>query len=157
MILGVFGPAQVLLLIVIIGGVIVLNVFYLLTLQNTLKEVDPSRRQVPPSNVWLMFIPLFSMVYAFILYPKISDSVKAEYQYRQLSPDGDFGRTLGITMAALSIAGIVPYIGTLIGLANFVILIIFWTKMSGYKNHLARSPKTGDGAFNISNSDLLDN
>ena len=156
MILGVFGPWQMIMILIIIGA-IVLNVFFLLTLQNTLKEVDPALRKVPPSNVWLMFIPIFSVVYAFILYPNISDSVKSEYQRRGLPMDGDFSRALGITMAALSIATIIPYLGSLIALANLVLLIVFWTKMSGYKNHLARSPKTGEGAFNISNSDLLDN
>lgn len=156
MILGVFGPLQMIFIVVIIGA-IVLNVLYLLTLQNTLKEVDPSRRQVPAANVWLMFIPLFNIVYAFILYPKISDSVKSEYAHRGLSPDGDFARTIGITMAALSIAGILPYIGVLIGIANLVLFIIFWSKMASYKNRLASTPKTGNEEFIISNSDLLDN
>ncbi len=157
MVSGSFGPAQLLLVIILIGAVIVINVFYLLNLQNTLKQVHSSRRLVPPSNVWLMFIPIFSVIYAFMLYPKISDSVKAEYQARQLNPDGDFARSLGLTMAALSVAGFLPYIGTLAGLANFVIFIIFWVKISGYKNHLINNPQSGEGGFSISNSDLLDN
>lgn len=156
MILGVFGPFQAIFILFIIIGAILLNVFYLLNLQNTLKEVDPSRRKVAPSNVWLMFIPLFNIVYGFILYPNISDSVKAEYIYRGLPMDGDFSRSLGITMAALSIATILPYIGILIALANLVIFIIFWTKMAGYKTKLMYTPKSGDGMINMSNSDLLD-
>jgi hypothetical protein len=128
-----------LLLFVIIIAIIALIVaiFYLLTLQNLLNRVKPENRTVEPSNVWLMLIPLFSLVYAFILYPKISESVAREYESRGLPPQGDFGKSLGITMPILSLCGIIPFIGGLAGLANLVIWIIFWSKMSGYKNQLS--------------------
>ena len=157
MILATFGPAQLLFLFVIFAAVITVAVLYFITLQNSLKQVDRSRRLTEPGNVWLMFIPLFNIVYGFILYPNICDSVKAEYKHRGLPADGDFGRSIGITMPILNLAGIIPFIGSLAGLANLILFIIFWSKMAGYKNKLASTPNVSSDGFNISDSDLLDN
>ena len=63
----------VLIFMIIIGIGIYLAIYipYLLNLQNLLKECNEKNRQgFSPSNVWLMFIPLFNIVYAFILYGK---------------------------------------------------------------------------------------
>lgn len=104
----------VIVLAVIIGVVVALAIAipYLLNLQNLLKQVGGTRRTVAPSNVWLMFIPLFSVVYAFILYPKISESVRAEYDFRGLPPKGDYAKGIGITMAVLGVVGLIPTIGS---------------------------------------------
>lgn len=156
-----FGPQQVVFIFVILIA-IAIGVLYLLTLQNTLKQVETANRQVAPGNVWLMLIPLFSLVYAFILYPQLCDSVKAEYRYRGLNSNDDFGRGLGITMPILSLCSLIPGIGSLAGIANFVIFIIFWSKMAGYKSKLESTPRgegtiEGDFAGIGSSTDLLDN
>ena len=131
----------VVIIAVIIGAAIgiTINVFYLLTLQNVLKEVSNNNRLVPAANVWLMFIPLFNLIYPFILYPKISDSVRNEYETRGLDPKGDFSRQLGIAMPILALCGIVPFIGIFASIANLVLFIIFWVKMGEYKNELIRT------------------
>lgn len=124
------------LIFLLLAGVIVALVFYLLTLQKTLNAIDPSRRQVAPGNVWLLFIPLFNLIYPFILYPKICDSIKAEYEARGLNEEGSFGKGLGITLPILGLVGIVPGIGAIAGLGRLVIWIVFWVKMAGYKKIL---------------------
>ena len=137
---------------VLIG--VTIMVFYLLNLQNALKQVGESRRLVPPSNVWLMFIPLFNLIYAFILYPRISDSIKAEYEYRGLEPEGDFGRAIGITIPILGLCSLIPILG-FAHIGTLVLFIIFWVKISGYKTKLQNTPLDG-GVFE-GNKDLLDN
>ncbi len=156
MILGVFGAWQ-LIAIVFVLGLILLNVFYLLNLQDTLKEVGESRRQVPPSNVWLMFIPLFNLIYPFILYPKICDSVKAEFEYRGMNSKGDFGKGIGITLPILSLVSIIPYLGVLASIGHLVFFIIFWSKTAGYKNQLRTTPLGTNNSSSGSSTDLLDN
>ena len=148
------GGPQILLLFVIVIGSIVLNVFYLLNLQDTMKEVVEARRKVPPVNVWLMFIPLFNIIYPFILYPNISDSVKAEYEHRGMPAKGDFARGIGIAMPILSLVSIIPYLGILIAIANLVLFIVFWSKMAEFKNEMRRTPKVDTVG---TNGDLLDN
>ena len=123
---------------------ILIAVFYFLNLQNLLKEIDQKNRLVEPGNVWLMFIPLFNIIYAFILYPKISDSVCNEYQARGIEKAGDFSRGIGIAMPILSLCSIIPILGTLASIANLVLFIVYWVKTAEYKNELKNSPKTAN-------------
>lgn len=143
-----------LFILVIIAVAVLVSVLYLLTLQNVLKEIEPQNRVVEPSNVWLMFIPLFNLIYPFILYPKISDSLRNEFESRNLGKAGDYGRAIGITMPILSLCGWIPILGGLAGLANLILFIIFWVKMGEFKNELQRVPKMSNGLSN--NKDLLD-
>ena len=130
--------AGIFIILFIVIAALVVGILYLLTLQNLLNRVKPENRTVSPGNVWLLLIPIFNLIYPFILYPKIAESVSKEYQSRGLPADGDFGKGLGITMPILSLCGIIPFIvGPLAGLANLVIWIIFWSKMSKYKGQLA--------------------
>lgn len=139
---------------IIIAGAILVFVLYLINLQNLLKEIKPENRQVEPGNVWLMFIPLFNLIYPFILYPKICDSTKAEFQSRGLNDVGDFSKSVGITMPILSLCGWIPILGGLAGIANLVLFIIFWAKTADYKNQLKSNP-AGSNILS-SSKDLLD-
>lgn len=144
------GAGLIILLLVLMAS-ITIAVFYLLNLQNLLKEISPANRQTEPSNVWLMFIPLFNIIYPFILYPKICDSVKKEFEQRNMAESGDYGRSIGITMPILSLCGIIPILGSLAGIANLVLFIIFWSKMAGYKSKLMNST----GIQGVSNKEGL--
>jgi hypothetical protein len=116
---------------------IVVAVLYLLTLQNLLKRVATENRVIEPGKVWLMLIPLFGLVYAFILYPKISESLKNEFSKRGLTDSGDYGKSLGTAMAVLGLCGFIPILGGFAGIAHLVIWIIYWVKMSEYKSKLS--------------------
>ncbi len=118
---------------------ILIAVFYLLNLQNLLKSIKEENRDVEPSNVWLMFIPFFNIVYAFILYPKISSSVKKEFESRGVSNNDDGARNLGIALAITGAVAIlpIPLISQLVGLGNLVLFIVWWVKTAGFKNKLS--------------------
>lgn len=141
--------------LILLGGVITVAVLYLKNLQDTLKECDVKNQQVPPGNVWLMFIPLFNLIYPFILYPKISESLKREFESRGNPQQGDYGRSLGITLPILGVCGIIPILGIFAGMGNLVVFIIFWVKMAELKNKLKSLPKA-DGLRIHSSHDLLD-
>ena len=128
---AIFALGGVFIIIVLLL-VLVVAILYLLNLQNLMKSIKEENREVPPGNVWLMLIPLFSIVYAFILYPKISASVKKELESRGM--EGDGSKNLGMALAVTGALGVVPVLNTIAGLANFVIFIIWWSKTAGYKN-----------------------
>ena len=129
----------VIIWILIFVGFILLTVFYLINLQNTLLEVSQKNRKIPAVNVWLMLIPLFNIIYSFILYPKISESLKDEYNDRGLPTRGDYARGIGITMPILQLCGFIPGINIFTGIANLILFIIYWSKMSNFKNELKSS------------------
>ena len=124
------GGAVLLLIIGLIA--LVVAIFYLLNLQNLMKSIKEENREVSPGNVWLMLIPVFSLIYAFILYPKISASVKKELESRGM--EGDGSKNLALALAITGALGVVPVVNTIAGLANLVIFIIWWSKTAGYKN-----------------------
>jgi hypothetical protein len=151
------GILGVMLIALLIG--IAILVAYLLTLQNVLKEIGPANRAVQPNNVWLMLIPLFSTIYAFILYQQISESLKREYEERDIIGGGDYGKGLGMASAVIGVVTLLNNIvdlgaiGGLVGLAGLVILIVFWVKMSEFKKRLQKTPNSGGIS---SNPDILD-
>lgn len=147
---------QVLFLFVIAIAAIMIAIFYLKNLQDVLKECSPRNQQVPPGNVWLMLIPLFNIVYPFILYPKISESLKREFEERGSVQEGDYLKNIGLTMAVLNICGFIPVLGNIAGLAGLILLIIYWVKTAEYKNKLRMLPKAGTGVRISDNPDILD-
>ena len=155
-----FGATEILLIFTLCAGVVVLFVFYLKNLQDLLKECDPNNRQVPPGNVWLMFIPFFNYVYGFILYTKISETLKREFEHRNAPQSGDYLKTLGIVLPSLNAFGALPIpmplIKGVVGLGSLTVFIMYWVQSANMKNKLRSLPK-GDGAFVISDKpDLLD-
>lgn len=135
----------------IVAVAIVVLVLYLLNLQHTLKEVSEHNRQILPGRVWLMLIPLFSAGYAFYLYPKISESLRLEFEERENPQTGDYAKNLGLALAILGAVSIlnINVLDSLVDLANLIILIVYWVKMANYKNILRRGHSSG-------HADLLD-
>ena len=105
-----------------------------------------------------MFIPFFNLIYPFILYPKICNSLKAEFQHRGYRSNGDYGKSIGIAMPILNLVYFIsipiPIIGSLCSIGNFVLTIVFWNRMAGYKNHLRRTP-IGVTQSEVENSEAL--
>ncbi len=54
-------------------------IFFLRSLQNILKIISPENRRMSPSTVWLILIPVFGVLWQFMVVSKIADSIKAEY------------------------------------------------------------------------------
>ena len=107
-------------------------IFFLLTLQNTLKAISEENRKMPPANVWLMFIPLFNIVWQFIMVDRIAQSIGAECSRLNI-PVKENKPTYGIGLAwnICNFLTIIPFIG---GLASLVTFIIYWVKVSEFKN-----------------------
>jgi len=138
---------------------VLIAVFYLKNLQDLLKECDPSNVQMPPVNVWLMFIPLFNIVYGFIMYPKITESIRREFESRNAPQEGDYLKALGMTMPILNVVGLVPVqaLKGIVGLGSLVVFIIYWVKAAEFKNKLRSLPKADAAGVRFSdNPDLLD-
>lgn len=150
------------LLFIFLLGLLVVVILYLKTLQDTLHEISDHNRQMPAVNVWLMLIPIFNYIYPFIMYPKISESLRLEFEERGVSQPGDYLRSVGITMAVLGVSGVLNFVGNpflgiivmLAGLAHLVLFIIYWTKIVGYKKMLIDSFSQSKGLSG--REDLLD-
>jgi hypothetical protein len=120
---------------------IVIAIFYLLTLSRTLALCAPQNRTIQPGQVWLMLIPLFGIIWNFIMVNRIADTLANEFRMRNIqSNEQRPGYQAGITMAICGAIGIIPYIGSIAGIVQFIMWIIYWVKMSGFKTQLEQTP-----------------
>ena len=89
MLLRMFGRygglgTEELIFALVIGLLIGLAIYipFLLTLHRALDGCSPENRRMNPGQVWLMFIPLFSLFWAFQVVSAIADSFDAEHRKR---------------------------------------------------------------------------
>lgn len=125
--------------LVFLAILIVPAIFYLLTLQKALNRCSPESRAMQPGLVWLMFIPLFNIVWHFFIVLNVAKSLDTEFRKRGIAADPDPGKTLGLVMCILACCGIIPFLGILCSLGAFICWIIYWIKIAGYSGQLAVS------------------
>ncbi len=137
---AMLGGAFVLIALISVAIGLIPLIFYLITLQNTLKEVSPENQKMPPSNVWLILIPLFGLVWGFIVVNRIADSLKAEFLKRNIQLEEDRpGYSIGLTYCILLCCSIIPILGGLAAIGGLVCWIIYWVKIAGYKTKLEQT------------------
>jgi hypothetical protein len=133
-------------LLVILGVVLFLapTIFYILTLQRVLTRCSPQARARAPRSVWLLLIPVFGLIWQFILVSDIARSLANEYALRQLPlTEPEPGKTIGLAMSILCASSIIPIVGAFTGIAGVVCWIVYWVKIAGYSRSIAAPPQLG--------------
>jgi hypothetical protein len=131
---GLFQPFHLLVLVFML----VPAVFYLLTLQKALARCSEQARTTSPESVWLMLIPLFNVVYQFILVANIARSLSNEFARRGIAhADREPGKSIGIAMCVLNIGAVIPVLWIPLGLAGLVCWIVYWVKIADFSAMIA--------------------
>jgi hypothetical protein len=90
----------------------VCTICFLVTLMTTLNKCGRRNRTLEPAMVWLNLIPLWNFVWSFLMTGKIADSLKREFADREIDDGGDYGKTLGMSWAAMQVlAQVIAWIG----------------------------------------------
>lgn len=120
--------------------------FYLATLQRTLKQIAPENRMMAPDQVWLSLIPGFRLFWCFQVVQRLGDSLQNELKRRGLLEFDDRpAGGVGIAMACLSIAFHLAiwaqtlFLTLILFLALLICWIIYWVKMAEYATQLRQS------------------
>jgi len=120
---------------VVIVVSIIINILFLLNISKCLAQCSPRNRTMEPGQVWLNFIPFFGVVWIFITFIRVSESLQNEYRERRMrSDDPDFGKMTGILYMVLSIV---------CGPIGLIFFIMYWMKISKYKNELISNKRRG--------------
>jgi|HubBroStandDraft_6_1064221.scaffolds.fasta_scaffold313625_3 hypothetical protein len=132
------GFAELTVILLVFGVLsLVPAIFYLLTLQRAIERCSVESRAMSPETVWLLLIPLFNLVWQFIVVNNISKSLRNEFAKRNLAAvSNDFDRALGLAMCILTIVSAIPIVGFATGMAACVCWIIYWVKIAGYARML---------------------
>jgi hypothetical protein len=143
-----FGVGAVLSIVFFLLGIFLIPfIFFLITQQNTLKAIQPQNRTMSPGEVWLQLIPLFHIVWRFIVVKRIAESIRNElssgnafsFEESNYSPylnDEKPTQQIGMAYCILGAVSYIPILGSLAGLAELVCWIIYWVKLSEYKNQI---------------------
>lgn len=147
---------------VIVGVLIVLaiatliNVFFFMNLQNTLKQCAPHNQRMRPGQVWLGLIPFFNYYWNFKVVAAVADSLASEYQQRNLQRTEERpGYQVGMAYCVLYCCALIQYtgipaLGQLAGLAGFICWIVYWVRTARFKRELeAHQFQFGQGNPNI--------
>lgn len=130
---GAMGIAALIaVLILIIPGV-----FFCLTLKKALDRCSPESRAMQPGMVWLLLIPLFNIVWQFLVVINMAKSLGAEFKKRGIAAEPEPGKTLGLIFCVLNICGLIPVIGMFLSLGGLVCWIIYWVKIADFSKKIA--------------------
>lgn len=137
--MGKIGIMEILIIVVALGSIIP-GILYLVSLQSTLNEVSIKNRRMQPGQVWLSLIPLFGLVWQFIMVSRIADSLRAEFDERQIQiAELRPGYSVGLAYCVLFTCSIIPVLGFLTSIAGLICWIIYWVKTSDFRQKLTVS------------------
>ena len=115
-------------------------IFYLLTLQNTFSKISNENRKMPSGQVWLALIPLFGLIWQFIIVNNMADSLKAEFTNRNIKVEEERpGIGIGLAYCILFCCCIIPFLGILTLICGIICWIIYWAKIYNYKIKLQQN------------------
>ena len=139
--MGTISELEIGIILFFVIAIFVLPViFYLITLQNTLNEVSEKNRRMKPGEVWLMLIPVFGLVWQFIMVNRIADSLRAEFDEQNISGQEERpGYSVGIAYCVLYCCSILPILGFFASLGGIVCWIIYWVRINDFKRLLIQA------------------
>jgi len=110
------------------------TVFFVITLQNTLKAISPENRKMPFANVWLLFIPFFNFYWQFVVVNKIAESIALECEKLQI-PVKETKPTynLGLSWNICYILFLIPIARLWMSIILMITWILYWIKVNQYK------------------------
>jgi hypothetical protein len=97
-----------------------------------LDRIPPEDRKQEPALALLLLIPLFSLVWAFFVYPRISQSLESYFRRRGDTSVGDCGRTLALVYC---ICTLIPFVH----LIALICMILFFVKVFDLTGRIARA------------------
>lgn len=112
-------------------------VLSLRTLRSALQKCAPGSRTMAPGKVWLISIPVFGLVWQFIVVLNIAKSIGKEFARLGISSsDATPGRTVGLACCVCNCGvffalcgGFVTLTGFLF-LAGLVLWIVYWIRIA---------------------------
>ena len=132
------GLAGILMIVLIACAILLLPaIFYMLTLQKALNRCAPENRAMAPGLVWLLLVPLVSIVWHFFVVLNVAKSLGAEFQKRGIAEETNPGQKLGLIMCIVFCCGIIPIVNLLAVPAGLICWILYWVKIAGFSKKLA--------------------
>ena len=131
--------AAVLGLVVILVSMAItfaIGIVICLILYGCQERVPMEHRKIGAGQIWLLLIPLFSLVWNFFVFLRMPDSYKSYFDAQGRHDVGDCGRGIGLWFAICAAVSLVPCVQYVAAPAALVLLILFLVKMTSLKKEL---------------------
>ena len=113
------------------------GILFLITLQNTLKTVEPENRTMKPQNVWLLFIPLFNFVWMFFVIKAVYNSLQNQLmKYGVYETSTKSVYQIGIALCIVSVIYAIPSFRAMLVVPFLTLWVLYWVKVNGEKKKL---------------------
>ncbi len=118
-------------LVSLVGLVVGLVISYLLF--DAERKLPQAYQKIVPGLVFLLVVPVFNLVWIFVVVLKVSQSFQAYFASRQRAGVGDAGQAIGLAWAITAIASLLPLIGFLSAVASIVLMVLYLMKITQLK------------------------
>ena len=122
---------------------IVPAIFFIITLQNTLKAISPENGKMPFANVWLLCIPIFNFYWQFIVVNKIAQSIAIECKRLEIPlKENKPTYRLGLSWSICYLLFLIPLIKLYASIILIITWIIYWIKVNQYRKLIIKYQNT---------------
>ncbi len=116
---------------------LITSVFWCITMQRAMERVPHEYRDMPPVNVWLVFVPFFGLYWQFAVVSAVANGLGGEYARRQVIPrEARPGYSSGMTAGILFCCGLIPVFGILVAIASNIPRLIHLARIKNYCTEL---------------------
>ena len=117
--------------------VLAIGIAYIAYLSGVLRKCSPQSRTMQPGMVWLLLIPLFNLVWNFLVVNALADTLANEFRLRAIpTADPKPGKSIGIAMAVCTAFAIIPILNLIAFIPQFILWIVYWVKIAGFSQQL---------------------
>lgn len=119
-------------------------ILFCLSIQNTLKAIKPNNRKLPIYAGWLLLIPVFDIVWQFVVAVRLAKSIELELNDNGIlkkQPTFYAGAALGI----VQVCAYIPYLNDYTKYIWFVCFFIYWAGIAQYKRKLTDLQSLSEG------------
>jgi type II secretory pathway pseudopilin PulG len=122
-------------------AVLVVYISFLASLSSALGKCSRISRTMEPGLVWLMLIPLFNLIWQFLVVIALSNSLRNEFRARGVSNiEPEPGKSIGIALSICAACGIVPFVNFVAFPVQLILLVVYWSKIAGFSRMLDQVP-----------------
>ena len=122
---------------IVFGIALIPLIFFCITLQRCLNRCSPQCRTMTPAKVWLLLIPLFSLIWQFVVVSRIASSLSNEFKLRKIIGEPEPGKSLGLAFCILFVFGLIPIVSIFACMAGMVCGILYWVKIAKYSAEIS--------------------
>jgi hypothetical protein len=113
-----------------------INLFVCWLVYRVNEALPAQHRKTESWQAFLLLIPLFNLVWNFVLLARVSGGLQSYFQSKNDTSAGDCGAAIGLWYSISCIAAWVPIVVCVAGPAALVLLILYLVKISGLRTRV---------------------